>query len=98
MKELTFAGKCQTFWALEESKKSQAPLLAIKWFVGILAMSDDEAKTFIADYPFDLLAVKQLIFVYSVIIEYQHIGDTKTPLIRVIDSNQRLKNDSLFEI
>ena len=32
------------------------------------------------------------------LIEYQHIGDTKAPLIRIIDSKQRLKNGSLCEI
>ena len=63
-----------------------------------LALGDGEAKAFVADYPFDLLAGKQLIFVYSNIIEYQHIGDTKAPLIRIIDSKQRLKNGSLCEI
>ena len=51
-----------------------------------LAMNDREAKAFVADYPFDLLAGKQLIFVYNNIIEYQHIGYTKAPLICVIDS------------
>ena len=39
-----------------------------------------------------------MIFVYSNKIEYQHIGDTKAPLIRVIDSKQRLKNGNLCEI
>ena len=61
-------------------------------------MSDREAKTSVADYAFDLLAGKQLIFVYSIIIEYQHIRDTKALLICVIDSNQRLKNGSLCEV
>ena len=61
-------------------------------------MSDGETKAFVADYPFDLPAEKQLIFVYSHIIEYQHIGDTKTPLIRVLYSKQRLKTGSLCEI
>ena len=63
-----------------------------------LALGDGEAKAFVADYPFDLLAGKQLIFVYSNIFGYQHIGDTKAPLIRIIDSKQRLKNGSLCEI
>ena len=64
-----------------------------------LAMSDGEAKDFVADYRFDLLAGKRLIFVCSnIIIEYQHMGDTKAALIRVIDSKQRLKNVSLCEI
>ena len=51
-----------------------------------------------ADYPFDLSAGKQLIFVYFNIIEHQYVGDTKAPLIRVIDSKQRLKNGSTCEI
>ena len=63
-----------------------------------LAMSDREAEAFVADYPFDLLAGKQMIFVFSDIIEYQRIGDTKAPLIRLIDSKQRLRSGSLCEI
>ena len=63
-----------------------------------LTMADDEEKTFAGDYPFDLSAGKQLIFIYVNIIEYQYVGDTKTPFIRVIDSKQRLKNGSACEI
>ena len=59
-----------------------------------LTMADDEEKTFVGDYPFDLSAGKQLIFNYVNIIEYQYVGDTKAPLIRVIGSKQRLKNGS----
>ena len=57
-----------------------------------LTMTGDEEKTFVGDYPFDLSAGKQLIFIYVNIIEYQYVGDTKAPLIRVIDSKQRLKS------
>ena len=63
-----------------------------------LTLDDGESKAFVADYPFDLLAGKQLIFAYSNMIEYQHIEETKAPLIRIIDSKQRLKNGSLCEI
>ena len=63
-----------------------------------LTMADDEEKTFVGDYPFDLSAGKQLIFIYVNIIEYQYVGDTKAPLIRVIDSKQRSKNGSPGEI
>ena len=63
-----------------------------------LTMADDEEKTFVGDYHFDLSAGKQLIFIYVNIIEYQYVGDTKAPLIRVIDSKQRLKNGSPCEI
>ena len=50
-----------------------------------LAMCEGEEKAFVTDYPFNLVAGKQLIFVYSNIIEYQHIGETKAQLSRVID-------------
>ena len=33
-----------------------------------------------------------LIFVYIDIIQYQVVGDAKAPLLRVIDSNRRIKN------
>ena len=41
-----------------------------------LTMADDEENTFVGDYPFDLSAGKQLIFIYVNIIEYQYVGDT----------------------
>ena len=63
-----------------------------------LTMTEDEEKTFVVDYPFDFSAGKQLIFIYVNIIEYQYVGDTKAPLIRVIDLKQRLKNGSPCEI
>ena len=61
-------------------------------------MADDEEKTFVGDYTFDLSAGKQLIFIYVNIVEYQYVGDTKAPLLRVIDSKQRLKNGIPCEI
>ena len=53
-----------------------------------LTMADDEEKSFAGDYPFNLSAGKQLIFVYVSIIEYQYVGDSK----------KRLKNGSPCEI
>ena len=64
----------------------------------ILTMAEDEEKTFVGDCLFDLSAGKQLIFIYVNISEYHYVGDTKAPLIRVIDSKQRLKNVSHCEI
>ena len=61
-------------------------------------MADDEEKTFVGDYPFDLSAGRQLFFIYVNIIEYQYVGDSKAPPIRVIDSKQRLTNGRLCEI
>ena len=63
-----------------------------------LTMGGDEEKTFVGDYPFDLSAGKQLIFIYVNIIDYQYACDTKAPFIGVIDSKQRLKNGRPCEI
>ena len=50
------------------------------------------------DFPADLCAGKHLIFIYANIIEYQYVGDSKAPLLRVIDSKQWLKNVSVCEL
>ena len=63
-----------------------------------LTMTEDEEETFVGDYLFDLSAWKQLIFIYVNIIEYQYVGDTEAPFIRVIDWKQRLKNGSPCKI
>ena len=59
-------------------------------------MKSDDTKAFYGEFPTDLCAVKHLIFIYTKIIEYQYVGDTKAPLLRVIDSKQLLKNGKLL--
>ena len=61
-------------------------------------MKSDETKAYYGEFPADLCAGKQLIFVYTNIIDYQHVGDAKAQLLRVIDSKQRLKNVSVCEL
>ena len=61
-------------------------------------MKSDETKAYYGELPADLLAGKHLIFVYANIIEYQYVGDAKAPLLRVIDSKQRLKDVSVCEV
>ena len=61
-------------------------------------MKSDETKAYYGEFPADLCAGKHLIFIYTNIIEYQYVGDTKAPLLRVIDSKKRLKNGSVFEL
>ena len=61
-------------------------------------MKSDETKAYYGEFPGDLCAGKHLIFIYINIIEYQNVGDTKAPLLRVIDSKQRLKNASVCEL
>ena len=54
-------------------------------------MKSDVTNAYYGEFPADLCAGKHLIFIYTNIIEYQYVGDTKAPLLRVIDSKQRLK-------
>ena len=61
-------------------------------------MEKDDTKALMDDVPADLCAGKNLIFIYTNIIEYQYVGDAKAPLLRVIDSKQRLKNGSVCEL
>ena len=61
-------------------------------------MKKDDTEAFIGDFPADLCAGKHLIYIYTNIIEYQYVGDAKAPLVRVIDSKQRLKNGSVCEL
>ena len=49
-------------------------------------------------FPYDLSSGTSLIFVYIDIIQYQTVGDAKAPLLRVIDSNRRIKNGSACSI
>ena len=61
-------------------------------------MKKDDTKAYMGDFPADLCAGKHLIFIYTNIIEYQYVGEAKAPLLRVIDSKQRLKNGSVCEL
>ena len=61
-------------------------------------MKSDETKAFYGDFPVDLCAGKHLIFIYTNIIGYQYVGDTKAPPLRVIDSKKHLKNGSVCEL
>ena len=49
-------------------------------------MKSDDTKAYNGELPADLCAGKHLNFIYINIIEYQYIGDTMAPLLRVIDS------------
>ena len=46
----------------------------------------------VADYPVDVCAGTQLMFTNLDIIHYQIVGDTRAPLLRVIDTNRCVKN------
>ena len=46
-------------------------------------------------FPIDITCGSQLIFVYLDIIEYQHVGDSRAPILKIIESERRLRNGSL---
>ena len=51
------------------------------------------SQNLISDYPVDISAGTQMMFKYFMdIIHYQIVGDTKAPLLRVIDTNRQVKN------
>ena len=61
-------------------------------------MKKDDTKAFMSAFPADLCAGNYLIFNYTNIIEYQYVVDAKATLLRVSDSEQRLKNVSVIEL
>lgn len=50
------------------------------------------------EYPVDVTCGSQLIFIYLDIIEFQHIGDTRAPILKIIESETRVKNGSISNI
>ena len=46
-------------------------------------------------FPVDITCGSQLVFVYIDIIEYQHVGDSRVPILKIIESERRLRNSSL---
>ena len=49
----------------------------------------------LANFPVDITCGSQLIFVYIDIIEHQHVGDSRVPVLKIIESERRLRNGSL---
>ena len=47
------------------------------------------------DYPVNITHGQNLVFVYLNIIEYQHVADTKAPLLRLFSRNVKLKNGTI---
>ena len=46
-------------------------------------------------FPVDITCGSQLIFVSLDIIEYQHVGDSRVPILKILESERRLRNGSL---
>ena len=45
------------------------------------------SENLISDYPVDISAGTQMMLIYLDIIHNQIVGDTKAPLLRVLDTN-----------
>ena len=56
------------------------------------------SQKLISNYPVDISAGTQMMLMYLEIIHYQIVGDTKAPLLRVIDTNRRVKNGYVCSI
>ena len=61
-------------------------------------MKSDETAAYYGEFSVDLCSGKHLDSIYTNIIGYKYVGDTKAPLLRVINSKQRLRNGSLCEL
>ena len=48
-----------------------------------------------SNFPFDITCGSQLIFVYIDVIEYQNIGEVGAPVIKIIESETRLRNGTI---
>ena len=49
----------------------------------------------VGEFPVDITCGSQLIFVYIDIIEHQNVGDVRAPVIKIIESERRLRNGSI---
>lgn len=58
-------------------------------------LKEDAENKHIGKYPVDIACGSQLIFLYVDIIEPQFVGDVKAPILKIIDTERRLKNGSL---
>ena len=61
-------------------------------------MKSDDTKAYYGEFPADLCAGKHLICIYTNIIGYQYVGDTRAPFLRIIDSKHCLKNCRFCEL
>ena len=53
-------------------------------------------KLYESHFPYDLSSGTSIIFVYIDNIQYQTAGHAKSPLLRVIDSNRRIRYASVY--
>ena len=49
----------------------------------------------VGDFPVDITCGSHLIFVYMDIIEHKNVGDVRAPVIKIIESEGRLRNGSI---
>ena len=53
-----------------------------------IKMNSDETKAYFGELSADLCAGKHLTFIYKNIIQYQYVGDAKSPLLPAINSKK----------
>lgn len=82
------------FDGVEDGAKSVH--LGFKQIPGIWSFANENKHK--GDFPVDMSSGIQLLFAYVNIITHQLVGNTKVPLLRVIDTNRRLKNGGLSQV
>ena len=72
--------------------------ISIHGFIHIGYKSENAGNSLnrhVGDFPVDITCGLQLMFVYIDIIEHQNVGDVRAPVIKIIESERRLRNGSL---
>ena len=67
-------------------------------FIIIGYRSENEGNSLnrhVRDFPVDLSCGSQLIFNYIDIIEHENVGDVRAPVIKIIESERRLRKSSI---
>ena len=52
----------------------------------------------VGDFPVDITSGSQLSFVYVDIIEHQNVRDVRAPVIKIIESERRLRNGGIITV
>ena len=64
-------------------------------FILVTSQKMQETQNRHGDFPVDITCGSQLKFVYIDIIEHQNVGDVRAPVIKIIESERRLRNGSI---
>ena len=79
----------------ETTDPSHAGFVNIGYKTNIEKGTPNTPNRHFGSFPVDITCGSQLIFVYLDFIEYRHVGDSRAPILKIIESERRLRNGSL---